>query len=174
LVDPDFLGVEVADDRPEFLATKAVGPGVEFVVRVVEESGLEVPQRPKLRDGLVPKFAVELDVMIMLAGSVIDHELPGQVQREDGRSLEGVSPVLEEKAISVWRVRGVEALGAEAHEPDPHLVQVQFGEGLLSTAQLMVQSLLGPVYGRSLRHSVLRGLDGICGLAVIFSAHHTR
>jgi hypothetical protein len=82
--------VEVADDRPEFLAAKAVGPGVEFVVRVVEVPGLEVPQRPKLGDGLVSKFAVELDVMIMLAGRVVDLELPGQVQREDGWSLEGV------------------------------------------------------------------------------------
>ena len=91
--------MEVADDCPEFLTAKALGPAVEFVVRVVEEPGLEVPQGPKLRDGLVSKFAVELDVMIMLAGSVVDLELPGQVQREDGRSLEGVSPVLEEKAI---------------------------------------------------------------------------
>jgi len=84
--------MQVADDRPEFSAAQAVGPALELVVRVVEEPGLEVPQRPKARDGLVSKFAVELDVMIMLAGSIVDLELPGKVQREDGRPLEGVSP----------------------------------------------------------------------------------
>jgi len=46
LVDPDFRGMEVADDRPEFVKPEAVGPAVEFRVRVVEEPGHEVPQRP--------------------------------------------------------------------------------------------------------------------------------
>ena len=47
LVDPDFRGMEVADDRPEFEKPEAVGPAVEFLVRVVEERGLEVPRCPK-------------------------------------------------------------------------------------------------------------------------------
>jgi hypothetical protein len=59
--------MEVANDRPDFVKPEAVGPAIEFLVRVVEEPGLKVPQRPKLKDRFVPKFAVELDVMIMLA-----------------------------------------------------------------------------------------------------------
>ncbi|MFI8875786.1 hypothetical protein [Streptomyces sp. NPDC055243] len=48
--------------------------------------------------------------MIMQAGSVVDLELPGKVQREDGRAIEGVGPVLAEQAICVGCVHGVEAL----------------------------------------------------------------
>jgi hypothetical protein len=132
-----------------------VGPAVEFVVRVVEEPGLEVPQCAELGDGFVPEFAVELDVMITLAGSVVDIEMPVQVQREDERTLEGVGPVLEEKTIGVGCVRAGEALRAEAYEPEPHLVQVQLGEGLLPRAQLTSKSLLGLVHRQSPRHPVI-------------------
>ncbi|MDX3733482.1 hypothetical protein [Streptomyces caniscabiei] len=166
--------MEVADRRPEIMAAKAVGPAVKFVVRVVEEPGFEVPQRPKTRDGFVPKFAVELNVMIMLAGCVDDLELAGKVQCESGQARECVRPVLEEKTVSIGCIRGSEALRAEAYEPGPHLVQTKLGEGLLCRAQLVSKPLLRWSMGSLLDIPVLRGLDGIACLAAIFSTDQSR
>ncbi|MEU6404229.1 hypothetical protein [Streptomyces sp. NPDC046985] len=66
----------------------------------------------------------------MITVAVGDLELPGEVQREHGRTVEGVGPVLEQKTVSVGCVRDVEQPSAESEEGKPEVFRDQTKEQL--------------------------------------------